>query len=157
MFIQIKDEWNTLILVFAHNIWLLFYFFNSKDWHFLHYIYIYIYPFFYSKTVYNKGVLLTLPTYPKKIVSWSLMKFFACYYILNPRIYQKQYNCTTWVKTLKDFSFRCLGWVICGMGAAGGIHWMPIIIQLWMNLNWINIRFHLGNQFCRKQVSYIGK
>jgi hypothetical protein len=27
------------------------------------------------------------------------------------------------------------------------IHWMPIITQLWMNLNWVNIWFHLGNQF----------
>jgi hypothetical protein len=31
------------------------------------------------------------------------------------------------------------------------IHWMPIMTQqLWMNLNWVNIWFHLGNQFCSK-------
>jgi hypothetical protein len=89
----------------------------------------------------------------------NLDEFFCMLlYTLTPRIYQKQYNSTTWINTLKDFSFRCLlGWVICGMGAAGGIHWMPIIIQLWMNFNWINIWFHLGNQLCRKQVSYIGR
>jgi hypothetical protein len=33
------------------------------------------------------------------------------------------------------------------------IHWMAAITQLWMNLNWINIWFHLGNQFCRKEVT----
>jgi hypothetical protein len=27
---------------------------------------------------------------------------------------------------------------------------MPIITQLWMNPNWVTIRFHLGNQFCKK-------
>jgi hypothetical protein len=27
----------------------------------------------------------------------------------------------------------------------GTIDWMPIITQLWMNLNWVNIWFHLGN------------
>jgi hypothetical protein len=32
----------------------------------------------------------------------------------------------------------------------GTIHWMPIITQLWMNLNWVNMWFNLGNQFCRK-------
>ncbi len=30
------------------------------------------------------------------------------------------------------------------------IHWMLTITQLWMNLNWVNIRFHLGNQFLQK-------
>jgi hypothetical protein len=32
------------------------------------------------------------------------------------------------------------------------IHRMPIITQLWMNLNlnWVTIRFHIGNQFCKK-------
>jgi hypothetical protein len=30
------------------------------------------------------------------------------------------------------------------------IHWMPVITQLWMNFNWVNIWFHLGNQFCKK-------
>jgi hypothetical protein len=30
------------------------------------------------------------------------------------------------------------------------IHWMPVITQLWMNLNLVNILFHRGNQFCRK-------
>jgi hypothetical protein len=30
------------------------------------------------------------------------------------------------------------------------IHWMPTITQLWMNLNWVNIWFLLGNQFCSK-------
>jgi hypothetical protein len=30
------------------------------------------------------------------------------------------------------------------------IHWIPYITQLWMNLNWVNIWFHLGNQFCMK-------
>jgi hypothetical protein len=30
------------------------------------------------------------------------------------------------------------------------IHWMPIITQLWMNLNRVNIWFNLGNQFCKK-------
>ncbi len=37
------------------------------------------------------------------------------------------------------------------------IHLMPVITQLWMNLNWVNIGFCLSNQFCRKQVSYIGR
>jgi len=37
------------------------------------------------------------------------------------------------------------------------IHCMPIITQLWMNLNWVNIWFHLGNQFCSKSVTYIGR
>jgi hypothetical protein len=31
-----------------------------------------------------------------------------------------------------------------------GCHWMPITTWLWMNLIWVNIWFHLGNQFCRK-------
>jgi hypothetical protein len=30
------------------------------------------------------------------------------------------------------------------------IHWMRIVTQLWMNLNWVNIWFHLGNQFRNK-------
>jgi hypothetical protein len=30
------------------------------------------------------------------------------------------------------------------------IHWMPINIQLWMNLNWVSIWFYLGNQLCKK-------
>jgi hypothetical protein len=30
------------------------------------------------------------------------------------------------------------------------IHWMLVIIQLWMNINWVNIWFHLGNPFCKK-------
>jgi len=30
------------------------------------------------------------------------------------------------------------------------IHWMPIIAHLWMNLNWVNLWFALGDQFCRK-------
>jgi hypothetical protein len=30
------------------------------------------------------------------------------------------------------------------------IHWMLVIMQVWMNLNWVNIWFHLGNQFCKK-------
>jgi hypothetical protein len=30
------------------------------------------------------------------------------------------------------------------------IHWMPVFTQLWMNLNWVNIWFHLGNPFCKK-------
>ncbi len=30
------------------------------------------------------------------------------------------------------------------------IHWMPVITQLWMNVNWVNIWFNLGNQFCKK-------
>ncbi len=30
--------------------------------------------------------------------------------------------------------------------------WMPIMTQLWMNLNWVNIWFHLGNQFCRSHI-----
>ncbi len=30
------------------------------------------------------------------------------------------------------------------------IHWMPITPQLWMNLNWVNIWFHLGNPFYKK-------
>jgi hypothetical protein len=30
------------------------------------------------------------------------------------------------------------------------IHWMAIMTQLWMNLSWVNIKFHLGNSFCNK-------
>jgi hypothetical protein len=30
------------------------------------------------------------------------------------------------------------------------IHGMPVITQLWMNVNWVNIWFNLGNQFCKK-------
>jgi hypothetical protein len=30
------------------------------------------------------------------------------------------------------------------------IHWMAIMTQLWMNLSWVNIKFHLGNPFCNK-------
>jgi len=30
------------------------------------------------------------------------------------------------------------------------IHWMPLITQLWMNLKWVGIWFHLGNQLCKK-------
>jgi len=30
------------------------------------------------------------------------------------------------------------------------IQWMHVITQLWMNLNWVNILFHFGNQFCKK-------
>jgi len=30
------------------------------------------------------------------------------------------------------------------------IYWMPFITQLCMDLNWVNIWFHLGDQFCRK-------
>ncbi len=30
------------------------------------------------------------------------------------------------------------------------IHWMPVVTQLWMNLNWVNSWFHLDNQLCRK-------
>jgi hypothetical protein len=30
------------------------------------------------------------------------------------------------------------------------IHWMPVITQLWMNLNRVTIYFHLGNQFYKK-------
>jgi hypothetical protein len=30
------------------------------------------------------------------------------------------------------------------------IQWMPVITQLWMNLNWVNIWSHLGNPFCKK-------
>jgi len=30
------------------------------------------------------------------------------------------------------------------------IHWMVIMTQLWMNLNWVNIWFHLGNPSCKK-------
>ncbi len=33
-------------------------------------------------------------------------------------------------------------------------HWMSAMTQFCMNLNWVNIWFHLGNQFCRKWVSY---
>ncbi len=36
-------------------------------------------------------------------------------------------------------------------------HWMLVITQLWMNLNRVNTWFHLGNQFCRKLVSYIDR
>jgi hypothetical protein len=27
---------------------------------------------------------------------------------------------------------------------------MTIITHVWMNLNWVNIWFHLRNQFCKK-------
>jgi hypothetical protein len=37
------------------------------------------------------------------------------------------------------------------------IHWMSVITQFWMNLNWVNIWLHLGDQFCKKSISYIGK
>jgi hypothetical protein len=30
------------------------------------------------------------------------------------------------------------------------IHWMTVITRLWMNLNRVNMWFHLGNQFCMK-------
>jgi hypothetical protein len=29
-------------------------------------------------------------------------------------------------------------------------HWMPVITQLWMNLNSVNILFYLGNQSSEK-------
>jgi hypothetical protein len=29
------------------------------------------------------------------------------------------------------------------------IHWMPIITQFWMNLNWVNIWFHLCNPYSK--------
>jgi hypothetical protein len=32
-----------------------------------------------------------------------------------------------------------------------------IVIQLWMNLNWVNIQFHLGDPFFYMQVLYIGR
>jgi hypothetical protein len=37
------------------------------------------------------------------------------------------------------------------------IHWMPLTTHLWMNFNRVNIWFHLGNQYCKKWLSYIGK
>ncbi len=37
------------------------------------------------------------------------------------------------------------------------IHWMPVMTQLWMNLNSVHIRFHLGNPMCKKQFLYIGR
>jgi len=37
------------------------------------------------------------------------------------------------------------------------IHWMPVTTRFWMNLTRVNIWFHLGNQFYRKRVSYIGR
>ncbi len=30
------------------------------------------------------------------------------------------------------------------------IRWIPVITQLWMDLIWVKIWFHLSNQFCRK-------
>jgi hypothetical protein len=30
------------------------------------------------------------------------------------------------------------------------IHWMPVLTHLWMNLNWVSIWFHRGNQFHKK-------
>jgi hypothetical protein len=30
------------------------------------------------------------------------------------------------------------------------IHWIPVMTQLWMNLNRVNIWFDLGNLFCKK-------
>jgi hypothetical protein len=30
------------------------------------------------------------------------------------------------------------------------IHWMPVTTQLWINLNWVDVWFHLGNRFYRK-------
>jgi hypothetical protein len=30
------------------------------------------------------------------------------------------------------------------------IHWMPVMTQLGMNLNWVNIWFQLGNPFWKK-------
>jgi hypothetical protein len=50
-------------------------------------------------------------------------------------------------------------WLTCSNSAAQPqwtsthqctIHWMPVITQSWMNLNWVNILFHLGYQFCWK-------
>jgi hypothetical protein len=29
--------------------------------------------------------------------------------------------------------------------SAPSIHWMPVITELWMNLNWVNLWFHLPN------------
>ncbi len=39
------------------------------------------------------------------------------------------------------------------------IHWMPIMTQLWMNLNWVTIWFHLGDLVWMKLVlcTYIGR
>jgi len=28
------------------------------------------------------------------------------------------------------------------------IHWMPLMTQLWMNINWVDIWFHSGNPSC---------
>jgi len=54
-----------------------------------------------------------------------------------------------------DLFLSWWGW--CGAIGSWGtrthqctINWMPVITQLWMNLNWVNIWFHLGNQFCKK-------
>jgi len=30
------------------------------------------------------------------------------------------------------------------------IHGMPIMMHLWMNLNWVNIQFHLNNSYYKK-------
>ncbi len=44
----------------------------------------------------------------------------------------------------------CLKWSQWTSTHQCTIQWMPVITQLWMNLNWVSIWFHLDNQFCNK-------
>jgi hypothetical protein len=44
----------------------------------------------------------------------------------------------------------CLKWPQWTSSHQHTIHWMPVITQLWMNLNWVSIWFHFDNQFCNK-------
>jgi hypothetical protein len=73
----------------------------------------------------------------KHVTPWDTAVFAACH-PLNPCV---RYNHTSrlglmgtqWTSTHRHI-----------------IHWMLIITQLWMNLNWVHIWFQVGNQFCRK-------
>ncbi len=58
-----------------------------------------------------------------------------------------------WVSRTMRLQFWRLQWTSTTHQCT--IHWMLTITQLWMDLNWVNIWFHLGNQFLQKYVSCI--
>ncbi len=66
-------------------------------------------------------------------------------------------------KSLIFFSFDLWNFVLMGpvepfpsmilliwVAEGTSIHWMPVMTQLGMNLNWVNIWFQLGNPFWKK-------
>ncbi len=64
--------------------------------------------------------------------------------LLNSTIPQK----SPWARRWKD-EYTVSG-PACTRTHEHAIHWIPVMTQLWMNLNWVNIRFDLSNLFCKK-------